>query len=112
MTTELNPGELTGKVALVTGASRGIGAAIAEQLAAAGAIVVGTATSANGAAAIDARLAPLGGAGMSLDVTDVAQIDTVLADIETRFGPVSILVNNAGITRDTLLLRMKEDDWS
>lgn len=103
---------MKGKIALVTGASRGIGAAIAEQLAEAGAVVIGTATSDAGASAINERLAPTGGAGMRLDVTDSAQIDTVLAEIESRFGTVAVLVNNAGITRDTLLMRMKEDDWS
>ena len=103
---------LSGRIALVTGATRGIGAAIADQLAAAGATVIGTATSESGAAAINERLAPRGGAGMALDVTDPAGIDTVLKEIESRFGTVGILVNNAGITRDTLLMRMKDDDWS
>lgn len=103
---------LHGKIALVTGASRGIGAAIAEQLAQVGSVVIGTATSDSGAAALDERLAALGGAGMRLDVTDGTQIDAVLAEIESRFGAVAVLVNNAGITRDTLLMRMKEEDWS
>lgn len=101
---------LDGRVALVTGASRGIGAAIADALVAAGATVVGTATSEKGAAAIDAHLGE-NGTGMALDVTDGAQVDAVIKAIESRFGPVAVLVNNAGITRDTLLMRMKEDDW-
>ena len=102
---------LQGEIALVTGASRGIGAAIADALAAQGATVIGTATSATGATAIGERLAVLGGHGRELDVTDPAAIDTLIESIVKQFGPVSILVNNAGITRDNLLMRMKDEDW-
>ncbi|PKM06231.1 MAG: 3-oxoacyl-ACP reductase [Gammaproteobacteria bacterium HGW-Gammaproteobacteria-4] len=103
---------LNGQVTLVTGASRGIGAAIADHLAARGARVIGTATSAAGAAAIDARLAVHGGGGRVLDVTDAAAVDALVDEIATTLGPITVLVNNAGITRDQLLLRMKDEDWS
>ena len=104
---------LTGQIALITGASRGIGAAICDTLAAAGATVVGTATSANGADAISARLEALGvtGTGMQLDVTDAQAAQACMSAIVEQFGPVSILVNNAGITRDNLFLRMKDEEW-
>ena len=102
---------LNGKIALVTGASRGIGAAIALRLAADGARVIGTATSAAGAEQITAQLAAQGGRGAVLDVASQESIDALLADVEAREGAIGILCNNAGITRDTLLLRMKQEDW-
>ncbi len=104
---------LNGQIALVTGATRGIGQSIAKALAAAGAKVIGTATTDEGAAKISAYLKEAGnaGAGIRLDVSDAAAVDAALSDIEARFGAVLILVNNAGITRDNLLLRMKDDEW-
>ena len=104
---------LENEVALVTGASRGIGAAIAQALAEQGAVVVGTATTPAGAEAIGRRLADLGarGKGMVLDVADPASVDAVVKGVTDEFGTVTILVNNAGITRDNLLMRMKDEEW-
>ena len=101
---------LEGKVALVTGASRGIGRSIAEVLVARGATVIGTATSDSGAEAISTYLGDKG-KGFALNVTDPASIELVLKAINEEFGSIDILVNNAGITRDNLLMRMKDEEW-
>jgi len=104
---------LDGQTALVTGATRGIGKAIALELARARANVVGTSTTDAGAAAISAYLREAGarGEGMRLDVTDAASIEPAITGVATRAGEITILINNAGITRDNLLLRMKDDEW-
>lgn len=104
---------LEGQVALITGASRGIGRAVALELGRMGATVVGTATSESGAADIGKGLAEAGikGCGLALNVTDQAACESVLAEVEKEFGVVGILVNNAGITRDNLAMRMKDEEW-
>ena len=105
---------LDGEIALVTGASRGIGQAISRELGRRGATVIGTATTEAGAEAItrDLREREFKGRGLRLDVTDPASVDATVKAVTQEFGPPGILVNNAGVTRDNLLLRMKEDEWS
>jgi 3-oxoacyl-[acyl-carrier protein] reductase len=109
-----NPANLEGQIALVTGASRGIGRAIALELARQGAKVIGTATSEAGSAAISQYMNELGegrGRGMVLDVNDAERCSALVADIQKEYGGLSILVNNAGITQDQLAMRMKDEEW-
>ena len=101
---------MQGKIALVTGATRGIGRAVAEELVSKGAFVIGTATSEKGAESISAYLGEKG-KGLVLNVADQSSIDAVLEQIKQEFGDIDILVNNAGITRDNLLMRMKDEEW-
>nr|WP_312385367.1 MULTISPECIES: 3-oxoacyl-ACP reductase FabG [unclassified Moraxella] len=102
---------MTQRIALVTGASRGIGQAIAKRLANEGYLVIGTATSEEGAAAVNDYLQELGGAGRVLNVQDTEQINQLFDSIEKEFGNVQVLVNNAGITQDGLLMRMDDNAW-
>ena len=103
--------DLSGKTALITGATRGLGAAIAHTLAEHGAKVIGTATSSTGADSISQALAEFGGQGRVLDIGEEGSIENLIADIEKEHGALAILVNNAGITRDNLLMRMKDSEW-
>ena len=105
---------LDGEIALITGVSRGIGQAIARELGRRGATVIGTATTEAGAEAItrDLRERGLKGRGLRLDVTDPASVEATIKSVSQEFGPPSILVNNAGVTRDNLLLRMKDEEWA
>ena len=105
---------LDGQIILVTGASRGIGRSIAEKLGSAGGTVIGTATTDNGAQAITDYFAEAGikGQGMNLNVTDPDSIAAVIKTVTSDFGAITTLINNAGITRDNLMLRMKEDEWN
>jgi 3-oxoacyl-[acyl-carrier protein] reductase len=111
--TVFQPHCLADEVALVTGASRGIGRAIADQLAHAGAVVIGTATTEAGASSVSARLAEHAGRGQGavLDVRNAVAAEELVESIAKQYGRLSVLVNNAGITRDTLAMRMKDDDW-
>ena len=102
---------MTQRIALVTGATRGIGQAIAKRLANEGYLVIGTATSEKGAAAVNDYLQELGGAGRVLNVQDTEQINQLFDSIEKEFGNVQVLVNNAGITQDGLLMRMDDNAW-
>ena len=109
----MSPGPLTGQVALVTGASRGIGRAIALELAGLGAKVIGTATTDAGAQAISEAMAPFAGSrGVCVNVNDSPRVEAILEEILKLDGALHVLVNNAGITRDMLSMRMKDDDWN